>query len=72
MCIRDSYQSDRVTGGGYFVGMGLRISIFEVLLRKTSLETTYKDLTRSGGVPLGNDLTMKMERYLLGFGLSFK
>ena len=70
--LEHTYQSDQVTGGGYFIGMGLRISIFEVLLRKTSLETTYKDLTRSGGVPLGNDLKMKMERYLLGFGLSFK
>ena len=52
-----------MTGGGYFIGMGLR-SVFLRYFQKTSLETTYKDLTRSGGVPLGNDLKMKMERYL--------
>ncbi len=66
------YQSEKILGSGYFVGVGLRISIFEVLLRKTSLETTFEELKRSGGVPLGKDLKLKMEKYLVGFGLSFK
>ena len=65
------YQSEQVESQGFHLGTGMTWGIFEILIRRSSLDYQYSDLERQGSVKLGKDLKVKSVVWSLGLGLSF-
>ena len=65
------YQSEQVESQGFHLGTGMTWGIFEILIRRSSLDYQYSDLERQGSVKLGEDLKVKSVVWSLGLGLSF-
>ena len=65
------YQSEQVESQGFHLGTGMTWGIFEILIRRSSLDYRYSDLERQGSVKLGKDLKVKSVVWSLGLGLSF-
>ena len=65
------YQSEQVESQGFHLGTGMSWGIFEILIRRSSLDYQYSDLERQGSVKLGKDLKVKSVVWSLGLGLSF-
>ena len=65
------YQSKKVESQGFHLGTGMTWGIFEILIRRSSLDYQYSDLERQGSVKLGKDLKVKSVVWSLGLGLSF-
>ena len=65
------YQSEQVESQGFHLGTGMTWGIFEILIRRSSLDYQYSDLEGQGSVKLGNDLKIKSVVWSLGLGLSF-
>ena len=65
------YQSKQVESQGFHLGTGMTWGIFEILIRRSSLDYQYSDLERQGSVKLGKDLKVKSVVWSLGLGLSF-
>ena len=65
------YQSEQVESQGFHMGTGMTWGIFEILIRRSSLDYQYSDLERQGSVKLGKDLKVKSVVWSLGLGLSF-
>ena len=65
------YQSEKVESQGFLLGTGMTWGIFEILIRRSSLDYQYSDLERQGSVKLGKDLKVKSVVWSLGLGLSF-
>ena len=69
--LEHQYQSEQVESQGFHLGTGMSWGIFEVLIRRSSLDYQYSDLERQGSVKLGKDFKVKSVVWSLGFGLSF-
>ena len=65
------YQSEQVESQGFHLGTGMTWGIFEILIRRSSLDYQYSDLERQGSVKLGKDRKVKSGVWSLGLGLSF-
>ena len=65
------YQSEQVESQGFHLGTGMTWEIFEILIRRSSLDYQYSDLERQGSVKLGKDLKVKSVVWSIGLGLSF-
>ena len=65
------YQSEQVESQGFHLGTGMTWGIFEILIRRSSLDYQYSDLERQGSVKLGKDLKVRSVVWSLGLGLSF-
>ena len=65
------YHSEQVESQGFHLGTGMTWGIFEILIRRSSLDYQYSDLERQGSVKLGKDLKVKSVVWSLGLGLSF-
>ena len=65
------YQSEQVESQGFHLGTGMTWGIFEILIRRSSLDYQYSDLERQASVKLGKDLKVKSVVWSLGLGLSF-
>ena len=65
------YQSEKVESQGFLLGTGMTWGIFEILIRRSSLDYQYSDLERQGSVKLGKDLKVKSVVWSIGLGLSF-
>ena len=65
------YQSEQVESQGFHLGTGMTWGIFEILIRRSSLDYQYSDLERQGSVKLGKDLKVKSVVWSIGLGLSF-
>ena len=65
------YQSEQVESQGFHLGTGMTWGIFEILIRRSSLDYQYSDLERQGSVKLGKDLKVKSVVWSLRLGLSF-
>ena len=65
------YHSEQVESQGFHLGTGMTWGIFEILIRRSSLDYQYNDLERQGSVKLGKDLKVKSVVWSLGLGLSF-
>ena len=65
------YQSEQVESQGFHLGTGMTWGIFEILIRRSSLDYQYNGLERQGSVKLGKDLKVKSVVWSLGLGLSF-
>ena len=69
--LEHEYQSEQVESQGFHLGTGMTWGIFEILIRRSSLDYQYSDLERQGSVKLGKDLKVKSVVWSLGLGLSF-
>ena len=69
--LEHNYQSEQVESQGFHLGTGMTWGIFEILIRRSSLDYQYSDLERQGSVKLGKDLKVKSVVWSLGLGLSF-
>ena len=69
--LEHQYQSKQVESQGFHLGTGMTWGIFEILIRRSSLDYQYSDLERQGSVKLGKDLKVKSVVWSLGLGLSF-
>ena len=69
--LEHEYQSEQVESLGFHLGTGMTWGIFEILIRRSSLDYQYSDLERQGSVKLGKDLKVKSVVWSLGLGLSF-
>ena len=69
--LEHQYQSEQVESQGLHLGTGMTWGIFEILIRRSSLDFQYSDLERQGSVKLGKDLKVKSVVWSLGLGLSF-
>ena len=69
--LEHQYQSKQVESQGFHLGTGMSLGIFEILIRRSSLDYQYSDLERQGSVKLGKDLKVKSVVWSLGLGLSF-
>ena len=69
--LEHQYQSKQVESQGFHLGTGITWGIFEILIRRSSLDYQYSDLERQGSVKLGKDLKVKSVVWSLGLGLSF-
>ena len=69
--LEHQYQSKQVESQGFHLGTGMTWGIFEILIRRSSLDYQYSDLERQGSVKLGKDLKIKSVVWSLGLGLSF-
>ena len=65
------YQSEQAESQGFHLGTGMTWGIFEILIRRSSLDYQYSNLERQGSVKLGKDLKVKSVVWSLGLGLSF-
>ena len=69
--LEHNYQSEQVESQGFHLGTGMTWRIFEILIRRSSLDYQYRDLERRGSLKLGKDLKVKSVVWSLGLGLSF-
>ena len=69
--LEHQYQSEQVESQGFHLGTGMTWGIFEILIRRSSLDYQYSDLERQGSVKLGKDLKVKSVVCSLGLGQSF-
>ena len=65
------HQSEKLESQGFQMGTGMTWGIFEILIRRSSLDYQYSDLERQGSLKLGKDLKVKSVVWSLGLGLSF-
>ena len=69
--LEHQYQSEQVESQGFHLGTGMTWGIFEILIRRSSLDYQYSDLERQGSVKLGKDFKIKSVVWSFGLGLSF-
>ena len=65
------YQSEKISGYGAIAGFGVRLDIFEFLLRKSISEYNFEELKRDQSVEIEKPLRLKSDMLSLGIGLSF-
>ena len=65
------YRSEKISGYGAIAGIGVRLSIFEFLMRKSISEYNFEELKREPSVEIEQPLRLKSDMLSLGIGLSF-
>ena len=65
------YRSEIISGYGAIAGFGVRLGIFEFLLRKSISEYKFEELVREPSVEIEQPLRLKSDMLSLGIGLSF-
>ena len=65
------YRSEKISGYGAIAGFGVRLGIFEFLLRKSISEYNFEELKRDPSVEIEKPLRLKSDMLSLGIGLSF-
>ena len=65
------YRSEKISGYGAIAGFGVRLGIFEFLLRKSISKYNFEILKREPSVEIEKPLRLKSDMLSLGIGLSF-
>ena len=65
------YRSEKISGYGAIAGIGVRLGIFEFLLRKSISEYNIEELKWEPSLEIEQPLRLKSDMLSLGIGLSF-